>query len=113
MAEAPDVSGRTVLVCGARFAGQAAARALLARGAHVVLTDRSEPDGLDGLVAAGARFAGPLEALPDGTALVVTSPGWRPSHPLFVDAAARGVEILGEVEFAWRLRGPGAAPWLR
>ena len=33
-------SGRTVLVCGVRVAGEAAARALLARGARVLLRDR-------------------------------------------------------------------------
>src|SRR5690348_5817254 len=107
MADAlPDLRDRTVLVCGARFAGQAAARALLARGARVVLTDRQRPDGVDALVAAGAVFAGDLETLPDGAALVVTSPGWPPTHPLFADAAARGIEVLGELEFAWRLRDP-------
>jgi UDP-N-acetylmuramoylalanine--D-glutamate ligase len=106
-----DLTGSTVLVCGARFAGQAAARALLARGARVLVTDRSHPAGLDEVVAAGAEFAGDLTTLPD-VGLVVTSPGWRPDHPLFAQAAARGIEVLGEVEFAWRLRGPDAADWL-
>src|SRR5690606_4551179 len=32
--------------------------------------------------------------------------------PLLAAAAERGLEILGEVELAWRLRGPDAAPWL-
>ena len=36
---------RTVLVCGVRFAGESAARALLARGARVVLADRYRTDG--------------------------------------------------------------------
>ena len=110
MAEpALDVAGRTVAVCGARFAGQAAARALLARGARVVLIDRDRPAGTEALLAGGATFA---DELPADAALVVTSPGWPPSHPLFAAAAARGVEIIGELEFAWRLRGPGAADWL-
>jgi UDP-N-acetylmuramoylalanine--D-glutamate ligase len=108
----PELAGRTVLVCGARFAGQAAARALLARGAQVVLTDRAEPAGSADVVSAGARFVGDLSELPPETALVVTSPGWPPAHPLFAAAAARGVDVLGEVEFAWRLRSPGAARWL-
>jgi UDP-N-acetylmuramoylalanine--D-glutamate ligase len=113
MADAlPELSGRTVLVCGARFAGQAAARALLARGARVVLTDRERPPGTDELLTAGATFAGPLETLPAGTELVVTSPGFAPGHPLFADAADRGIEAIGELEFAWRLRGDGAADWL-
>jgi UDP-N-acetylmuramoylalanine--D-glutamate ligase len=42
----------------------------------------------------------------------VTSPGWRPDAPLPAAAAAAGVEIIGEVELAWRLRAPDAAPWL-
>jgi UDP-N-acetylmuramoylalanine--D-glutamate ligase len=103
---------RTVLVCGARFAGQAAARALLVRGARVVLTDRARPAGVDELVRAGATFAGSRETLPPDTRLVVTSPGWPPAHPLFADAAGRGVEVIGELEFAWRLRGAAAADWL-
>jgi UDP-N-acetylmuramoylalanine--D-glutamate ligase len=108
----PELAGRTVLVCGARFAGQAAARALLARGARVVLADRERPAGTDDLVTAGATFAGAIEALPRDTDLVVTSPGFAPSHPLFANAAARGVEVIGELEFAWRLRAADAAPWL-
>ncbi len=113
MADAlPDLRGSTVLVCGARFAGQAATRALLARGARVVLTDRAQPPGSNELIAAGAEFAGNLDVLPADVRLVVTSPGWAPSHPLFADAAARGVEVIGELEFAWRLRGARPAAWL-
>jgi UDP-N-acetylmuramoylalanine--D-glutamate ligase len=108
----PDLPGSTVLVCGARFAGQAAARALLSLGARVVVTDRARPAGSDELIAAGADFAGDLDAIPDSVRLVVTSPGWPPSHPLFADAAGRGVEVIGELEFAWRLRGDDAADWL-
>ncbi|HKC27594.1 MAG TPA: UDP-N-acetylmuramoyl-L-alanine--D-glutamate ligase [Jatrophihabitans sp.] len=107
-----ELRGRTVLVCGARFAGQAAARALLAMGARVVLTDRNRPAGTDELEAAGARFVGAIEAAPADVALIVTSPGWPPTHPVFTDAAARGVEVVGELEFAWRLRGERAADWL-
>jgi UDP-N-acetylmuramoylalanine--D-glutamate ligase len=108
----PELRGRTVLVCGARFAGQAAARALLARGARVVVTDRARPPGLAELIADGAEFAGALDTLPADVAFVVTSPGWPPSHALFADAAARGVEVIGELEFAWRLRGARPAAWL-
>ena len=110
----PDLRGRTVLVCGARFAGQAAARALISRGATVILTDRTRPPGVDALVAAGAAFAGELSSVPRGTDLIVTSPGWPPTHPLFADAAQRGLEVLGELEFAWRLRGTevDATEWL-
>ena len=103
---------RTVLVCGAGVAGSSAARALLARGSHVLLADRDASAAVEELAQAGAHFVGSPERVPGGVDLVVTSPGWRPDHPLLRDAMARGVEVLGEVEFAWRLRGPGAAPWL-
>jgi UDP-N-acetylmuramoylalanine--D-glutamate ligase len=55
-----------------------------------------------------------LHAVPAGTELVVTSPGWRPDHPLLVAAAAAGVEVIGEVELAWRLQAERGAstPWL-
>ena len=104
--------GRTVLVCGAGIAGRTAAEALLARGARVVLADRATSAAVSALVAAGVTYLGSPQTVPDGVDLVVTSPGWRPDHPLLRDAAGRGLDVLGEVEFAWRLRGPDAAPWL-
>lgn len=104
--------GSTVLVCGVRLAGEAAARALLARGVRVLMSDRDRSQAVDALVAAGAEYVGVPAAVPPGVAQVVASPGWRPDHPLLLDAAARGVEVLGELELAWRLRGPRAAPWL-
>jgi len=94
------------------LAGQSIARALLTDGAPVLLTDRNRPPAVDELVVSGARFVAELASVPDGVGQVVTSPGWPPDHPLFLDARARGVEVLGEVEFAWRLRRPGAPPWL-
>jgi UDP-N-acetylmuramoylalanine--D-glutamate ligase len=96
--------------------GAAAARVLLARGARVLLADAAEPPVVADLVAAGATWLGALEVVPDGTDLVVTSPGWRPDAPLLADAARRGVEVIGEPELAWRLRlgadDGTAAPWL-
>jgi UDP-N-acetylmuramoylalanine--D-glutamate ligase len=112
MADPLALAGRTVLVAGARFAGQAATRALLVQGARVLLFDRARPAGVDDLVAAGAEFVGAITEVPADVSLVVTSPGLPPEHPLLTQAGERGVEVLGEVEFAWRLRGPTAAPWL-
>ncbi|WP_243274835.1 UDP-N-acetylmuramoyl-L-alanine--D-glutamate ligase [Streptomyces albus subsp. chlorinus] len=50
--------------------------------------------------------------LPKGTDLVVTTPGFKPASPLFQAAAGAGVPVWGDVELAWRLRGPDSAPWL-
>ena len=116
MSCARELTGRTVLVAGLGVSGAAAARVLLRTGARVLLTDAAEPPAVAELVAAGATWLGPQQTLPDGTDLVVTSPGWRPDAPLLADAAARGVEVVGEPELAWRLRvaGPDGepAPWL-
>jgi UDP-N-acetylmuramoylalanine--D-glutamate ligase len=107
---------RTVLVAGLGVSGVAAARVLLGQGARVLLADAAEPPAVGELVSAGAGWLGRLESVPDGVDLVVTSPGWRPDSPLLVDAARRGVEVIGEPELAWRLRIPAAggepAPWL-
>jgi UDP-N-acetylmuramoylalanine--D-glutamate ligase len=107
-----DFAGRTVLVAGAGLAGASAVRALLARDARVLLADRAHSAAVEELTAAGAEFVASPDVLPDAVELVVTSPGWRPDHPLLRDALARGREVLGEVEFAWRLREANAAPWL-
>ena len=105
-----DYAGLPVLVAGAGVSGAAAARVLRDLGARVTVADssdeRAEPLRADGFAVV------PADAPPPGTALVVTSPGWRPDSPLLVAAAAAGVEVIGEVELAWRLRDPGAAPWL-
>ena len=96
-----EYAGRRVVVAGAGISGAAAARVLRERGAEVTVVD-----------ARGGEDVVVTDAVPAGTELVVTSPGWRPDSPLLLDAATRGVEVYGEVELAWRLRGPDAAPWL-
>ncbi|MQY02321.1 UDP-N-acetylmuramoyl-L-alanine--D-glutamate ligase [Actinomadura macrotermitis] len=112
-----DWAGRRVCVAGAGLSGRAAARVLAERGAHVTLVDGRDDDALREQVAELEKNGvtvrlGDGGTLPEGTGLVVISPGWRPDAPLARAAAAAGVEIYGEVELAWRLRGPGAAPWL-
>ncbi|GII76838.1 UDP-N-acetylmuramoylalanine--D-glutamate ligase [Sphaerisporangium rufum] len=104
-----------ICVAGLGVSGVAAARALAAAGRSVVVVEardgESQRAAAAELAAAGVRVAFGT-GLPAGAALVVTSPGWRPDHPLPAEAAARGVEVIGEVELAWRMRPPGAAPWL-
>lgn len=97
-------AGRNVLVAGAGVSGRSAAEGLLAAGASVTVTDASR----DRLAALASEHSGvePVPAVdepPAGTDLVVTSPGWRPTAPLLVAAASAGIEVIGEVELAWRL----------
>ncbi|MDP9240030.1 MAG: UDP-N-acetylmuramoyl-L-alanine--D-glutamate ligase [Actinomycetota bacterium] len=105
-------SGRSILVAGAGVAGGAVTEVLLRLGARVTVTDRVLSARTEALSALGASVAVALTDVPAGIDEVVTSPGWRPDHPLLQDAAARGVEVIGEVELAWRLRPSPAAAWL-
>ncbi|WP_424231616.1 UDP-N-acetylmuramoyl-L-alanine--D-glutamate ligase [Actinophytocola sp.] len=105
-------AGRNVLVAGAGVTGKSVAAALLGTGAHVTVTDAAA-DRLTGLPGGVTTSAG-LTTPPDGTDLVVTSPGWPPTAPLLVAAAEAGIEVIGEVELAWRLGQtlPDPPAWL-
>jgi UDP-N-acetylmuramoylalanine--D-glutamate ligase len=92
-------TGQHVLVAGAGVTGRSVASALLDLGAVVTVTD-ANPDSLAGLP--GTLVPG-LATPPAGTDLVVTSPGWRPDSPLLVAAAHAGIEVIGDVELAWRV----------
>ena len=106
-----------VTVAGLGVSGVPAAKVLHGLGARVTVVngtagERQQAEAAE-LEALGITVRlGDADTLPDGTELVVTTPGWKPSSPLFTAAAAAGVEIWGDVELAWRLRKPGAAPWL-
>jgi len=117
-----DWSGVRAVVAGFGVSGFAAADTLTHLGAQVTAVDESgvgreeeatllEMLGATVRLGPGSTAALPAEAgAPD---LVVVSPGWRPSAPLLVEAAARGIPVWGEVELAWRLRDPvRPAPWL-
>ncbi|GGU36949.1 UDP-N-acetylmuramoyl-L-alanine--D-glutamate ligase [Lentzea flava] len=109
------LAGTKVLVAGAGVTGRSAAEALLAAGAEVVVTD-SSPERLMALesLLEGVDLVPGLTEPPAGTSLVVTSPGWRPSSPLLAAASSAGIEVIGEVELAWRMASELADPpvWL-
>ncbi|WP_344360115.1 UDP-N-acetylmuramoyl-L-alanine--D-glutamate ligase [Streptomyces gobitricini] len=109
--------GKNVTVAGMGVSGIPAARVLAGLGARVTVVndgddERSRAQAAE-LEAEGVTVRlGDGDTLPEGTELVVTTPGWQPGKPLFAAAAEAGVEVWGDVELAWRLRGPDAAPWL-
>ncbi|MGW6013246.1 UDP-N-acetylmuramoyl-L-alanine--D-glutamate ligase [Streptomyces sp. NPDC055210] len=112
--------GMNITVAGLGVSGISAARALAGLGASVTVVDggdspahreRAVPLEQQGIAV---RLAD-ADTLPEGTDLVVTSPGWKPGSPLFLAAEQAGVDVVGDVEIAWRLRGHDgrkAAPWL-
>ncbi|MBT2504625.1 UDP-N-acetylmuramoyl-L-alanine--D-glutamate ligase [Streptomyces sp. ISL-98] len=110
-------TGKRVTVAGLGVSGIPAARVLRGLGAHVTVVndgddERARTQAAE-LEALGVTVRlGDGATLPEGTELIVTAPGWKPDKPLFLAAAEAGVEIWGDVELAWRLRGPDAAPWL-
>ncbi|MFJ9587122.1 UDP-N-acetylmuramoyl-L-alanine--D-glutamate ligase [Streptomyces acidicola] len=111
--------GMHITVAGLGVSGISAARALAGLGASVVVVDGGDSQVLREKAAAlessleGVRVRiGDGDTLPEGTDLVVTSPGWKPTSPLFAAAAEAGVDVVGDVEIAWRLRAPDAPPWL-
>ncbi|HEY6361217.1 MAG TPA: UDP-N-acetylmuramoyl-L-alanine--D-glutamate ligase [Vicinamibacterales bacterium] len=100
-----SVEGRRVAVVGAARSGIAAAELLARRGASVVLTEtRDTFDGADRLREAGVmlELGGHLPQTLAGADLIVTSPGVPTEQPVFDAAKQRGVEIIGELELAWR-----------
>ena len=103
------MKGKKVLVLGMARSGIACARLLLLKGAQVTICDAKDEatfgDKLDELRAAGAAFrmgeAHPEDLLEGMDALIV-SPGVPVEHPAIVRAKALGIEVMGEVEYAYR-----------
>jgi len=120
------LAGQQVLVVGLGITGQSVISVLVSRGAHVIAADSrddaerrdlAEVLAKDGVtVRLGADALGPGATAPAGTSLVIASPGLRPDTPLLAAAVAAGIEVIGDVELAWRLRpalaGGGRQPWL-
>lgn len=99
-----------VLVVGAGVTGAAVARVLSADGFEVVVADDHVAEGSAGEAAGGRRAGGTAGAVGTGELaslaseadLVVVSPGLPASHPVHAAARAAGVEVVSEVELAWR-----------
>jgi UDP-N-acetylmuramoylalanine--D-glutamate ligase len=98
----PPLPPGPFLVVGLARSGQAAMRMLAERGEKVMGVDAGRPDvDLPGL-AVHLESDG-VSLLSEGIATVVKSPG-VPSDAPVVEAARRwGVEVVGELELAWRL----------
>ncbi len=100
----PRFDGRRVCIVGAARSGLAAARAVAACGGVPFVTD-SARGGERELTRSGFEFelGGHTAAALRGVGLVVVSPGVPWSAPLLERARARAIEVIAEVELAWRL----------
>jgi UDP-N-acetylmuramoylalanine--D-glutamate ligase len=101
------VQGRRVTVVGAARSGIAAAELLATRGARVMLSD-ARPALADAdsrrLSAAGVELelGGHQDRTFREADLIVLSPGVPPELPAVAGAKTAGVEVIGEVELAFR-----------
>lgn len=108
-----ELRGKRVMVLGLARTGIETARFLVRQGAEVHVSDCKEEAELRGAVEAlsrpGIRFylGGEERQWLDGMDLLIPSPGVPPENPLLQEASRRGVEILSEIELAYRfLRVP-------
>ncbi len=96
---------RRVLVLGLGVTGEAAALALAARGADVVVSDRSADADPGRLAGTGVemRLGTEDESVLSGVELVVKSPGVPARSPVVAAAAAGDIPVWSEIELGWRL----------
>jgi len=87
------------LVLGAGVSGRAAARLATRLGHRVVVYDRAPIMEMVDVATVSGDWD-PL--LLEGLDLVVTSPGFAERSAPITDALEAGLEVVGEVEFAWR-----------
>jgi UDP-N-acetylmuramoylalanine--D-glutamate ligase len=73
-------------------------------GAEVRGVDSGHPDSAAGLAGVGVEVVLDTDgsALLDGTRTVVKSPGVPREAPVIAAALERGIEVVGEMELAWR-----------
>ena len=93
MSYVSELSGKKCLVIGAGVTGQAVDKALKKFGATSYLFDEKTNSNLN-----------VIDQIPQGIDFAVVSPGWRADHPVVLNLKNLGVEIIGEVDFAWRIK---------
>jgi UDP-N-acetylmuramoylalanine--D-glutamate ligase len=100
----PPLPAGPFLVVGLARSGQAAARLLTGRGETVRAVDSGHPEGAEGLSGAGVEVALDTDGLAqlEVTRTVVKSPGVPREAAVIAAALERGIEVVGELELAWR-----------
>jgi len=95
-------------VIGMARTGMAAAEALTALGARAVLHDAKPASELTDSLAEAGRLGvetrvGSNDIDLSGFDLVIPSPGVPAGAPVFAEARSRGIEIISEIELAYRI----------
>ena len=92
-----------VLIAGLGVTGEACARALSSLGYEVLVyeerDDLKHRELASELMKLGIKVSFEIpERIPP---LVITSPGWKPDHPMLLAAQASGSKVMGEIEFSF------------
>ena len=102
-----------ILVAGLGVTGVATAKALAKLGKNVLVYEENssaemqiKADEIKLIANIDVTFKIP-ETLPK---LIITSPGWKPNHPVLILALSSGCEVISEVEYAWRIDQESAKP---
>jgi UDP-N-acetylmuramoylalanine--D-glutamate ligase len=100
----PPLPRGPFLVVGLARSGCAAARLLASRGEDVRGVDSGHPREAAGLAGEGVEVVLDTDGLAqlDGTRTVVKSPGVPREAPVIAAALERGLDVVGELELAWR-----------
>lgn len=100
--------GKKIAVIGMARTGLAVAEVMKELGAQVVLYDKKPASELAEAIAYASALG--VEARPgtdnvdlSGTDLIVTSPGVPATMPVFAEAREQGIEVISEIELAYRL----------
>lgn len=99
----PPIPEGPYLVVGLARSGQAAVRALVARGERVIAVDSGTPDLGGSLDGAEVVLGVSGEAFLDQVGAVVCSPGVPANAPVLAAARRQRLPVIGELELAWRL----------
>jgi UDP-N-acetylmuramoylalanine--D-glutamate ligase len=109
-----DLQGKKVVVVGLALTGVAVAKFCARRGARVIVTDGAPAEKLaekmkllDGIPVTW-ELGGHNESSFTSADLVVMSPG-VPTLPEMTAARKAGVEVIAEIELAYRFLDPGAS----
>ena len=106
-----NLKEKKVLVLGLARTGRECARFLVTQGANVLVSDlRPEQElkqGMEMLSGLSLEYhlGGEERKWLDGVDLVIPSPGVAAENPLLQEAKARGIQILSEIELAYRFLG--------